>query len=377
MDESATKVIAELIMLLAQDLTVTALDVPLLSPFGIATGAQHVAHNLLVKLDVQGGATGYGEAAPVPHISGETQAAAQSAISDVASMLHGANLENYRPLCMKLREALLHIPSALAAVETALFDALCKSRQMSLLQWFGAAEMNLSTDITITTGTVEASRLSAATYAKAGFSQLKVKIGGARLGEDCARLSAIFEAAPHAELILDGNTAFSPADMLELLENLGPARSKVVLIEQPVPRDDFEGLREIEAKSNIPVAADESLRSEADFRTLLSIGGISAINIKTAKLGLLQAWDLLIAARRAGLKVMVGGMVETELSMTTSACLAAGIGGVEFIDLDTPMLLGPRPLEGGFVQRGPRLDLSQIALGHGVSPTSTEHPPSV
>jgi hypothetical protein len=64
--------------------------------------------------------------------------------------------------------------------------------------------------------------------------------------------------------------------------------------------------------------------------------------------------------------MMIGGMVETELSMTTSACLAAGIGGFRFVDLDTPLFMSERPLVGGFAQQGPRLDLSGITLGHGV-----------
>ncbi len=59
-------------------------------------------------------------------------------------------------------------------------------------------------------------------------------------------------------------------------------------------------------------------------------------------------------------------MVETELSMTTSACLAAGVGGVRYIDLDTPLFLGPRPLRGGFAQTGPQLELGAISRGHGV-----------
>jgi L-alanine-DL-glutamate epimerase-like enolase superfamily enzyme len=197
---------------------------------------------------------------------------------------------------------------------------------------------------------------------------LKVKIGGSTIDQDVDRLVSIAEAAPDAQIVLDGNTAFTPKEATLLIDSLGSLRSRVTLFEQPVERDDFEGLKEVEQNTGIPVAADESLRSEADFQRLLRVGGISAVNIKTAKLGLLQAWDLLVAARRAGLAVMVGGMVETELSMTASACLAAGVGGVAFVDLDTPLLLGPRPLAGGFVQKGPHLDLSQIQKGHGVTP---------
>lgn len=354
----------------ATQLQVSTLDVPLLAPFGIATGAQHIAHNVLVALCTDDGIWGYGEAAPVAHISGETQSAVIAALPTVEPLLMRHNLLNYRPLCAELAEALAHVPSALAAVEMAIFDAICKRFKTNLLQLFGAAETTLTTDITIVTGTDLESAQSARRYASEGFGRLKVKVGGTPLEQDIRRLTAICDAAPQTELILDGNTAFSAAEALELLEALGPNKSRVILFEQPVLRDDFEGLKEVELKSKIPVAADESLRSTADFERLVRLGGVSAINIKTAKLGVLSAWDLLVAARRVGLKIMIGGMVETELSMTVSACLAAGIGGVSYVDLDTPLLLAQRPLTGGFRQQGPLLDLGDLGLGHGVTPSN-------
>jgi L-alanine-DL-glutamate epimerase-like enolase superfamily enzyme len=73
----------------------------------------------------------------------------------------------------------------------------------------------------------------------------------------------------------------------------------------------------------------------------------------------------------AGLQVMMGGMVETEVSMTASACLAAGAGGVRYVDLDTPLFLGERPLLGQVHPWGPQLDLSKIQLGHGVKEIAT------
>ena len=96
------------------------------------------------------------------------------------------------------------------------------------------------------------------------------------------------------------------------------------------------------------------------------------MNIKTAKLGLVAGCDVLVAAKAAGLELMVGGMVETELSMTASACLAAGVGGVAFVDLDTPLFMGKRPLVGGFSQAGPGLSFEGIGFGHGVQVLASE-----
>jgi o-succinylbenzoate synthase len=321
--------------------------------------------NVLVRLELEDGTVGLGEAAPVPHISGETQEQVLAAENIARTVLAGEpDLAAFRRISAALAEAL--VPSALAGVETALLDALARRARLSLLDWFGRRETTLVTDITVTTGDVEHARRSAAKAAGGGFRSLKVKIGGASLDSDVERLLAIAEAAPEADLLLDGNTAFSVESALHLLRGLGPVRSKVKLFEQPVPREDWDGLAEVEAKSGIPVAADESLRSRADFARILRTGGISVVNVKTAKLGVVAAYDVVVAARTAGLDVMIGGMVETELSMTTSACIAAGVGGVRFVDLDTPLFLGPRPLKGGFLQKGPHLDLGALSGGHGV-----------
>ncbi len=354
-------------MIRLETLNFEALNVPLHEPFGIATGAQHLAENVLVRLELEDGTIGLGEAAPVPHISGESQAQALEALGRVEAILEGRDLADYRLVCEALGDAIGHVPSALAGVEMALFDALARHHGVSLVSFFGGAESTLEIDVTITTGSVDHARRSASRFHSAGFEALKVKIGGVDPSEDVARLHAIAEAAPGARLLLDGNTAFSATSALRLLDDLGETRSRIALFEQPTPARDLDGLREVEQKSGILVAADESLRSREDFRSIIRTGGISVLNIKTAKLGVLAAWDILVAARTAGLSLMMGGMVETEISMTTSACLAAGVGGVTFVDLDTPLFLGPRPTAGRVSPWGPRLDLKPIETGHGVS----------
>ncbi len=352
-----------------RSLSYSPLDVPLREPFGIATGAQTVAANVLVQVELEDGTVGLGEAAPFPAVSGETQAAVLAALPSAERALQGHDAARYRPACAAVREALSHLPSALCAVEMALLDALGKSHGVSLWSFFGGAETTLLTDITIPTGDVAHARAAARRAQEANFSALKIKVGGAALDEDAERVRAVHATAPNAELILDANAALSATDALWLLTELGPARSRVVLYEQPTARDDLDGLAQVERDGRVPVAADESARSASEVARIARLGAASVINVKTAKTGLVEAWEMIATARSHGLQLMIGGMVETELSMSTSACLAAGIGGFRFVDLDTPLFMGPRPLCGGFVQHGPRLDVSAIDAGHGVEVT--------
>ena len=93
------------------------------------------------------------------------------------------------------------------------------------------------------------------------------------------------------------------------------------------------------------------------------------VNVKITKSGVAEACDMCAAARAAGLGLMIGGMVETPLAMTVSACLAAGQGGFAFVDLDTPFFMKRLPTTGvwgGAGGRKPIIDVARIEAGHGV-----------
>ncbi|HEY3255811.1 MAG TPA: dipeptide epimerase [Polyangiaceae bacterium] len=335
-------------------------------PFGIATGAQHVAATVLVELTLSDGSTGTGEAAPFPAVNGETQSAVLGALAAARSSLSGLDALRWRPTVGVAEHALRGTPTALAAFESALLDALCRRAGISLWSFFGGAEPELVSDITIPTGSAEHASLAALRAVSAGFTTLKVKVGGAPFDHDRARLAAIVIAAPNARLVLDANASLSAQAALELLDALGHAKGQVALFEQPTAKFDLDGLRRVREQGGVPVAADESACSAADVLSLIRARAVDAINIKTMKCGILAAMDMIAIARAAGLGLMIGGMVESKLSMTVSACLAAGQGGFSFVDLDTPWFLKNAPLEGGWAEERATLRLDRIASGHGV-----------
>ena len=119
----------------------------------------------------------------------------------------------------------------------------------------------------------------------------------------------------------------------------------------------------------MPVAADESAGSARDVLAVVAARAADVINIKTMKCGIVEALDMIAVARAAGLGLMIGGMVESKLSMTVSACLAAGQGGFSFVDLDTPWFMKDSPLSGGWVESGAALRVDHLTSGHGVVQT--------
>lgn len=165
------------------------------------------------------------------------------------------------------------------------------------------------------------------------LNMLKLKLGA---DGDAARMRAVRAARPDARLIVDANEGWAGHQLQELMDVA--AEAGVELIEQPLPADADEMLARIERP--VPVCADESALTGADVDQLA--GRYDAINIKLDKAGgLTAALDMLLEARRLGLKIMIGSMVATSLGVAPALLLARN---ADWVDLDGPLLLaGDRP----------------------------------
>jgi L-alanine-DL-glutamate epimerase-like enolase superfamily enzyme len=355
-------------------ISVVPIDIALHAPFGIAGGAQDIARNLLVTVELADGTRGYGEAAPFPVFNGETQPLAHAAIEAARSTVEGADVREWRKIAAAIRPAMGPVGSAQCAIETAVLDALTRQAHMPLWAFFGGAGTSLETDMTITTttGSVEEAAQAARDILARGIRTIKVKIGGGGVAADLDRVRAIHAVAPEAPLILDGNGGYSADYALELMALLQQNGISVALLEQPVPRADWAGLCQVARWAGAPVAADESLASAADALRIVHDRAAQVLNIKLMKCGIVEALDIAAVARAAGLGLMIGGLLESTLAMSVSACFAAGLGGFTFVDLDIPLLMAENPFDGGMIYEGGRIELAQIAAGHGVTPRAQD-----
>ncbi|MBS2014004.1 MAG: dipeptide epimerase [Deltaproteobacteria bacterium] len=345
------------------------LDIPMKQAFGIAGGAQEVARNVLVEITLRGGGRGWGEAAPLPAFNGETQDDAIAAIERAAPSLLGADTRAWRPLAERVMQATAPRASAACAIETAALDAFTRAIGTSLRVFFGGSETTLTTDFTVTTGSVDDAVRDARAWGH--FATLKIKVGGGRdhaVDLDVARVLAVHEHAPRARLMLDANAGLSVDAAIHLASELRARGVAVALFEQPIATGDWDALAEVRGRTKIPIALDESVTRPGDVVAAHRAGAADAANVKLMKSGIAHALDIVAATRACGLLPMIGGMVEARLAMATSACLAAGLGGFAFVDLDTPLFLADDPFEGGLRYEGDRLDLSAIGAGHGCVP---------
>jgi L-alanine-DL-glutamate epimerase-like enolase superfamily enzyme len=191
-----------------------------------------------------------------------------------------------------------------------------------------------------------------------GFRCFKVKVGR-DFRADHAALRAVRGAVPEARFRLDANAGFTAADALALLDLALGDGLVLECFEQPCARDDLEGMAAVTARGAVPVVADESFRGAGDLARLVAARAAHGVNLKLAKLGgPLAAVALGREARRHGLRLMAGAMVETRLGIAAMAQAVAALGGVDWVDLDTAFLLAADPFTGGFTAAGPRLALA-------------------
>lgn len=346
--------------------SVKMLEAPLLQPFRVATGQHDRLENILFTLELKDGTRGQGEAAVATHITGETIEQTFKNLKSTGSWLKGKSIEDYLNISAQLHERLHGNHSALAAVETAIFDALTRYLNIPLWRLWASSPKKLRTDITIVIADLEETEAKAKAFKARGFRAFKIKIGR-DIDLDLKRVVAVCRIAPGAQIILDANQGYSAQETLGFLKILKKAGIVPDLIEQPVPKTDWEGLKKVTHESKVCVCADESASSLADAVRIIKEKAAGAINIKLMKTGLVHALEISRLAQAAGVKLMIGGMMESNLAMTTSAHIAAGLGCFDFIDLDTPFFIK------GEVARNPYLsphgvyDLSKIRVGIGIS----------
>lgn len=164
----------------------------------------------------------------------------------------------------------------------------------------------------------------------------KIKVGGP---EDMAVLRAL-RAHTEAPFRVDANAGWSldqARAILPVLPDLG-----VELVEQPLAKEDLEGMQQLMAVSTLPLMADESCVGEQDVARCH--GAFHGINIKLTKCGgITPALRMIRDARSRGMQVMIGSMSESSVG---SAAIAHVSSLVDFLDNDGPLLLAEDVAEG-------------------------------
>lgn len=308
--------------------------------FTVASFSRTTTPDVQVEIEYEG-VTGYGEASMPPYL-GQT-------VDSVMTFLSKVNLEQFNDP-FELEDILAYVDSlspgdtaAKAAVDIALHDLVGKLLGAPWYKIWGLnKEKTPSTTFTIGIDTPDVVREK--TLEVAGqFNILKVKLGR----ENDKEMIRTIRSVSTLPIAIDANQGWKDKyyalDMIHWLKEQG-----IVMIEQPMPKEQLEDIAWVTQQSPLPVFADESLQRLSDVAALK--GAFTGINIKLMKCtGMREAWKMVTLARALDMKVMVGCMTETSCAISAAAQFSPA---VDFADLDGNLLISNDRFKGVEVLKG-------------------------
>ena len=300
-------------------------NLPFQYPFTISKGTKTQQSTLVVALE-HFGIKGYGEAPAIAYYN----ISVEKMIEDLerkklfVEKFAFSDPERYWHYLHHLLPA---NPFLVCALDMAAWDLFGKIKRKPLFNIWG---LNVAkapvTDYTIGIDTIE--KMVEKMQAKP-WPIYKIKVGV----EGDIKMVEALRKHTNAIFRVDANAGWTLEQALEkipILKELG-----VEFVEQPLAKDNWEGMKVLYEKSPLPLIADESCVVEQDVEKChLYFNGI---NIKLTKCsGITPARRMITKARELNMKVMVGCMNESSVGTAAIAHLAPLL---DYVDMDGPLLL--------------------------------------
>jgi len=311
--------------------------VPFAIPYtqgGVTTslGEDPLMRNVLVELRTDEGIAGWGETAPLPAYGGETQETIVTVLREnLAPYLLGRDPRDVKSLILQMDRILWGQPFAKSAIDFALHDLVARVLGTPLHQLFGGAvRSELPLAWTIGWKPPSEAAQEAMDAADRGFRAIKLKIGSPDISEDLVRVRYVRERLPQSvRLRVDANQGYSLANAKRVL--LGLKDLEIQLLEQPIPRWDLEGMRQLREHSLIPLLADEAVFDAHDVVAVATHRSADAVNIKPQKLGgFLKSMRCVEVAGAFGLDVFPSSRICTSVGIAACTHFYAALERIDY-----------------------------------------------
>jgi L-alanine-DL-glutamate epimerase-like enolase superfamily enzyme len=322
-------------------------ELQLANPWKIASSKSPTGsgthRTIIVELTDEDGINAIGEAAP-SSLYGESA-------DELLKFLHAFDAETISftdvPGRMAYLDTLSGIPVAAKCVlNLALLDGAAKRSNKALHDFLGLGfrENHHVTSFSIGIDAPDIIRKKVLDAAQ--YPVLKLKVGDPR---DRENLAALRSVAPKKLVRADANEGWRTKE--EALRNLEwlAQDGRIEFVEQPMPRGtDAKDLTWLLERSPLPLFADESCHTVKDIpRCAECFHGVNVKLVKTG--GVTMAQATLQAARQAGLKTMIGCMIETSVQISAAAHLAEL---ADYLDVDGNILITNDPYSGVTSEKG-------------------------
>jgi len=326
-------------------------DLNLRHTWTIARNSSDVKHNVFVKI-TKDGVFGIGEAAPNIRYD-ETPESTIELIKKARPVVEKYNPWHFVDLGYKIQNLHKAQTAGKCAVDIAIMDWVGKSLGVPLYKYLGLNKDKTpltSFSIGIDKPEVMRSKIKEAE----DYPILKIKVGK----DNDEEIMKTVRAVTDKTLRVDANEGWTNKE--EALEKiLWLEKIGVEFIEQPMPSDMIEETRWLRERINIPIIADEAVKSAADIPKLAT--AYDGINIKLMKsAGIQEALRMIWIARSLGMKIMLGCMIESSCAIAAAAHISPL---VDYADLDGNLLVANDPFQSVKVENGRMILNDRPGLG--------------
>lgn len=295
----------------------------LIEPFIISYVRLDDMPTIITRIELDNGIVGWGEAVPDQNVTGETWESTYEVIQkELAPLLIGEGPFNIDAIHRKFNAQIAGVPSAKAALDIALYDAMGKITNQPLYRLIGGqAHDVLYIPQVISIKTPEAMAADAARYVAQGFHHIKIKVG-TDAPTDIKRIRAVREAiGEEAFLRVDANQGWDRIEAIQVIQ--ATADCQVEWYEQPVKDHDHKSMREIRATVPHRIMIDEGIHSVQNLIDVIEMRSADMVNIKLMKSGgIYPALAIANLAEAAGMPCQVGSMVESAIATMAGAHLS-------------------------------------------------------
>jgi L-alanine-DL-glutamate epimerase-like enolase superfamily enzyme len=313
-------------------------QLPFHHPFTISKGTKTHQPTFIVELD-HFGIKGYGEAPAISYYNIPVEKMAQD-LENKKQFIEKFSFTDPERYWHYLHHLFPQNSFLVCALDMAGWDIYGKMHRKQLYKHW---ELNIAnapvTDFTIGIDTIE---MMIKKMNEKPWPVYKIKVG---TDNDLEMVEALRK---HTDAVfrVDANAGWTLEQALQkipILKNLG-----VEMIEQPLAKDNWEGMKVLFEKSPLPLFADEACVKEDDVQKCQQ--HFHGINIKLTKCsGITPTRRMIKKARELDMKVMIGCMNESSIGTAAIAQLAPL---TDMVDMDGPLLLKEDIAEGVKFENG-------------------------
>ena len=317
----------------------------------ISRNSSDYKDNVFVKIEMEG-ITGLGEAAPNVRY-GEDHQKTTDRINGVKDLFEETDMWHYVDLKDKIFAEITDQNCARCALDIAIMDWVGKKLNAPLYKIWGLDKSKTPrTSYSIGIDTIEVIKKKVRAAEK--YPLLKIKVGKDNDEEIIEAVRSITDKP----IRVDANEGWKSKELalekIKWLQSMG-----IEFIEQPMPSEMIEETRWLRDRIDIPIVADEAVKTAADIPKLAE--AYDGINIKLMKAGGPQeAMRMIYLAKSMNMQIMLGCMIESAVAISAAAHLSPL---VDWADLDGNLLLREDPYQGVGVEKGKLILNDKPGLG--------------